>query len=216
MKNGSSKWITSEFARQNVQKFRARSSIILSSSSTILSDNSLLNVRDYELDKKTLSIFPKKKFQQPIRVIIDSQNRITPEHKIIHTKGKIWLMRLKLDKISWPSNVQQILMKENNRKIDIIFALKYLGRLKMNNIWVEAGSHLSGFLLHKKLVDEIIVYIAPKILGHKAKPMCVVQNVVSLFQALQFDFKNIRQIGPDIRIILSPKNNNNEHNFKDS
>jgi len=67
MRNGDSKWITSKQARQDVQKFRAKSSVILSSSSTILSDNPLLNVRYKELDKKTLSIFPNKIFQHPIR-----------------------------------------------------------------------------------------------------------------------------------------------------
>lgn len=206
MKNGESKWITSKYARQDVQKFRAKSSAILSSSATILADNSLLNVRYQELDKKTLSVFPNTIFRHPKRVIIDSQNRITKLHKIIKTEGDIWLMRLKLDKISWPNHVTQFLINEHKKKINILSVLKILGKLEINNVWIETGSNLSGFLLNQKLIDEIIIYIAPKILGHEAKPLCILNNKVHLFDSLQFHFKNICQIGPDIRIKLYPKN----------
>lgn len=116
MKNGESKWITSKYARQDVQKFRAKSSVILSSSATILSDDSLLNVRYKEFDKHTQSIFPKEIFQHPIRVIIDSKNRIKPSHNIIHTEGKIWLIRLKSDTHIWPDNITQIIGQEDNKK----------------------------------------------------------------------------------------------------
>ncbi len=205
MQNGESKWITSKYARQDVQKFRAKSSAILSSSTTILNDNSLLNVRYQELDKKTLSIFPKKIFQHPIRVIIDSKNRITPLHKIIYTQGKIWLMRLKSDKKLWPKNTIQVITQEHNKKINILSVLKLLGKSEINNLWIEAGSTLSGFLLNQHLIDELIIYISPKILGHEAKPLCMLYNKCRLFDSLQFHFQDVRQIGPDIRLILSPK-----------
>ncbi|MDE5285591.1 MAG: dihydrofolate reductase family protein, partial [Buchnera aphidicola] len=89
LKNGKSKWITSPYSRQDVQKFRAKSSAILSTSSTILTDNALLNVRMNEFNKKLLSCFPINIFKQPIRIIVDSQNRINTQHKIIHTPGQI-------------------------------------------------------------------------------------------------------------------------------
>lgn len=205
MQSGESKWITSKYARQDVQKFRAKSSVILTSSSTILRDNSLLNIRYKEFDKKTLSVFPKKIFQHPIRVIIDSKNRLTPSHKIFNTKGKIWLMRLKLDKRSWPENTTQIIIKEHDKKIDMLSVFKFLGKSEINNVWIEAGSTLSGFLLNKNLIDELIIYMAPKILGHKAKPLCLIYNKLKLIDSLQFKFQEIYQIGSDIRLILNPK-----------
>ncbi|ANZ22651.1 5-amino-6-(5-phosphoribosylamino)uracil reductase [Buchnera aphidicola (Diuraphis noxia)] len=207
MENGESKWITSKYARQDVQKFRAKSPVILSTSATILKDDSLLSVRYQEFDKKTLSIFPKKIFKHPIRVIIDSKNRITPSCKIFNTKGKIWLMRLKLDENKWPKNTKQIIIKEHEKKIDILSVLKFLGQSEINNVWIEAGSRLSGFLLHQHLIDELIIYIGPKILGHKAQPLCCFYNEFNLIDALQFEFKNIQTIGSDIRLILHPKNN---------
>ncbi|QCI16118.1 bifunctional diaminohydroxyphosphoribosylaminopyrimidine deaminase/5-amino-6-(5-phosphoribosylamino)uracil reductase RibD [Buchnera aphidicola (Artemisaphis artemisicola)] len=205
MKNGESKWITSKQARQDVQQFRAKSSAILTSSSTILKDNSLFSVRYEEFNKETSSIFPKKIFKHPIRVIIDSKNRIKPSHKIIQTKETIWLFRLKLDTCIWPENTSQIIVKEKNKKINILSALKLLGKLEINNLWIEAGSTLSGFLLNSNLVDELIIYIAPKILGHEAKPLCIIHNQFNLLDVLKFNFKNVCQIGSDIRIILSPK-----------
>ncbi|QCI21173.1 bifunctional diaminohydroxyphosphoribosylaminopyrimidine deaminase/5-amino-6-(5-phosphoribosylamino)uracil reductase RibD [Buchnera aphidicola (Hyperomyzus lactucae)] len=207
MKNGESKWITSKYARQDVQKFRAKSSAILSSSATILSDNSLLNVRYKEFNEETRSIFPQKIFQHPIRVIIDSKNRIKPSHKIIHTKGKIWLIRLKLDTHIWPDNTTQIIGNEDNKKINILSVLKLLGKLEINKVWIEAGSTLSGFLLNSHLIDELIIYIAPKILGHEGRPLCMIYNQLKLLDSLQFTFQNVRQIGPDIRLILSAKKN---------
>ncbi|AEO08798.1 riboflavin reductase [Buchnera aphidicola str. Ak (Acyrthosiphon kondoi)] len=205
MKNGASKWITSKYARQDVQKFRAKSSVILSSSSTILNDNPLLNVRLQEFDKKTLSIFPQKIFQHPIRVIIDSKNRVQPSHNIIKTEGKIWLIRLKSDKKMWPGNIAQIIEKEHNKKIDIFSLLKFLGRSEINNVWIEAGSTLSGFLLNAHLIDELIIYMAPKILGHEAKPLCKIYKKLKISDSLQFKFQDICNIGSDIRLILSPK-----------
>ncbi|CAL4326517.1 Riboflavin biosynthesis protein RibD, partial [5-amino-6-(5-phosphoribosylamino)uracil reductase] [Buchnera aphidicola (Brachycaudus tragopogonis)] len=207
MKNGESKWITSKYARQDVQKFRAKSSVILSSSSTVLTDNSLLNVRYKEFDKHTLSIFPKKIFQQPIRVIIDSKNRITPSHKIIQTKGKIWLIRKKLDQHVWPKNITQIIMKESSKRINVLSIFKLLGKSEINNVWIEVGSTLSGFLLNKNLIDELIIYVAPKMLGHEAKPLCMLHKKLKLVHSLKFNFHDIRKIGPDIRLTLLPKRN---------
>ncbi|AAM67989.1 bifunctional diaminohydroxyphosphoribosylaminopyrimidine deaminase/5-amino-6-(5-phosphoribosylamino)uracil reductase RibD [Buchnera aphidicola (Schizaphis graminum)] len=206
MKNGESRWITSKESREDVQKFRAKSSAILTSSATILNDDPLLNVRYKKFDKNTLSTFPKKIFQQPIRIIIDSKNRVKKSHKIIQTKEKILLMRLKLDKEIWPENTKQIIIKPYKENIDLLCVLKFLGNLEINNLWIEAGSTLSGCFLKLELIDEIIIYIAPKILGHEAKPLFIFNNQLKLFDCLKFDFKDIRQIGPDIRIKLEPKN----------
>ncbi|AYN24622.1 bifunctional diaminohydroxyphosphoribosylaminopyrimidine deaminase/5-amino-6-(5-phosphoribosylamino)uracil reductase RibD [Buchnera aphidicola (Rhopalosiphum maidis)] len=206
MKNGESQWITSKESRRDVQKFRAKSSAILTSSATILNDNPLLTVRHREFDKETLSIFPKKIFQHPIRVIIDSKNRIKKSHKIIQTKEKILLMRLKLDKEIWPENVKQTIIKPYKEKINLLSVLKFLGDSEINNLWIEAGSILSGCFIKLELVDEIIIYIAPKILGHEAKPLFMFENKLKLFDCFKFSFKDIRRIGPDIRLKLEPKN----------
>lgn len=205
MKNGVSKWITSRYSRQDVQMFRAKSSAILSSSQTILHDNAQLTVRKEEFNKKTLNKFPEKDFKHPIRIIIDSKNRITKSHKIMNTKEKILLIRLKPDNELWPENIKQIIIKPYNKKVDIISTLKFLGKLKINNLWIEAGSNLSGSLLKMKLIDEIIIYISPKILGHEAKPLFFLKNNLTLFECIKFKFLNFKKIGPDLRLILEPQ-----------
>ncbi|QCI24502.1 bifunctional diaminohydroxyphosphoribosylaminopyrimidine deaminase/5-amino-6-(5-phosphoribosylamino)uracil reductase RibD [Buchnera aphidicola (Muscaphis stroyani)] len=202
LKNGESKWITSLFSRKDVQIFRAKSSVILSSSSTILRDDPFLNVRYNLFNKKMLSTFPKKIFKHPIRVIIDSKNQITPFHKIINTKGEIWLIRIKPDNQLWPKNVTQKILKPYKNKINLVSLFKLLGKLEINNIWIEAGSTLSGSLLKLKLIDEIIIYIAPKILGHEAKPLFILPDKSNLIKCIPFNFHNICQIGPDIRLTL--------------
>ncbi|QCI25085.1 bifunctional diaminohydroxyphosphoribosylaminopyrimidine deaminase/5-amino-6-(5-phosphoribosylamino)uracil reductase RibD [Buchnera aphidicola (Rhopalosiphum padi)] len=206
MQNGESQWITSKNSREDVQKFRAKSSAILTSSTTILNDNPLLTVRHKDFNKETLSVFPKKIFQHPIRVIIDSKNRVKKSHKIIQTKEKILLMRLKLDKEIWPENIKQIIMNSHKENVDLLSVLKFLGNSEINNLWIEAGSTLSGSFLKLELIDEIIIYMAPKILGHKAKPLFIFDNKLKLFNCLKFNFKDIRRIGPDIRLKLEPKN----------
>ncbi|QIQ41463.1 MAG: 5-amino-6-(5-phosphoribosylamino)uracil reductase [Buchnera aphidicola (Aphis urticata)] len=204
MKNGESKWITSKYSRQDVQMFRAKSSAILSSSKTILRDNAKLTVRKEEFNKKTLFKFPEKDFNHPIRVIIDSRNKMRKSHPIMDTKDTILLIRLKPDNELWPKNIKQIIIKPYKNKINIISTLKFLGNIEINNLWIEAGGHLSGSLLKMKLIDEIIIYIAPKILGHEAKPLCFLKNNLKLFECIKFNLLNFKKIGPDIRLILQP------------
>lgn len=205
MKTGESKWITSQDSRQDVQVFRAKSSAILSTSKTIINDNAQLTVRKEEFNKKILSQFPEKNFKHPIRVIIDSQNRINKSHKIMNTKEKILLIRLKQDDELWPDNVKQIIIKPYKKKINVLSTLKFLGELEINTVWIEAGSKLSGALLKMKLIDEIIIYVAPKILGHEAKPLFFLKNNLKLFECIKFNFLNLKKIGPDIRLILEPQ-----------
>ncbi|CAL4325282.1 Riboflavin biosynthesis protein RibD, partial [5-amino-6-(5-phosphoribosylamino)uracil reductase] [Buchnera aphidicola (Protaphis terricola)] len=203
LKNGESKWITSKKARQDVQIFRAKSSGILSTSKSILIDNSKLTVRINEFSQKILSKFPKKDFRHPIRIIIDSKNRIKKTHQIMNTKEKIFLLRLKPDQEIWPKNIKQVIIEPYKNNINIISMFKFLGDIEMNNIWIEAGSNLSGILLKMKLIDEIIIYIAPKILGHEAKPLFKFQNNNKLIECIQYKFLDFKKIGKDIRLKLS-------------
>ncbi|CAL4324698.1 Riboflavin biosynthesis protein RibD, partial [5-amino-6-(5-phosphoribosylamino)uracil reductase] [Buchnera aphidicola (Cavariella theobaldi)] len=208
LKNGDSKWITSKYARQDVQIFRAKSSVMLSTSSTILIDDPYFTVRTEEFPKKIQSIFPYKIFQHPIRAIIDSQNRIKLSHKIIQTNGPIWLIRLKSDKKTWPKNVKEIIVPKYDDNIDILSLLKIFGQQELNKIWIESGSKFSSFLLKKGLIDEIIIYIAPKILGNQAQPLFILENIIKLSECLKWNFKDIKKIGSDIRLRLEIKKNN--------
>lgn len=109
MANGESQWITSAAARRDVQRLRAQSSAILSTSATVLADDPSLTVRWSELDSDSQRLVDEAQLRQPVRVIVDSQNRVTPQHKLIEQLGETWLMRQQADDLRWPETVTQIL-----------------------------------------------------------------------------------------------------------
>ncbi|MCX2958899.1 MAG: dihydrofolate reductase family protein, partial [Serratia symbiotica] len=96
-----SQWITSSQARQDVQRLRAQSAAILSTSATVLADDPALTVRWDELDAETQSLYPQENLRQPWRIILDSQNRVTPRHRVVQQPGATWLARLQPDKQAW-------------------------------------------------------------------------------------------------------------------
>lgn len=205
MSNGKSKWITSLESRRDVQNFRAQSSAILSTSSTILSDDPKLTVRWKELNQTNKLYLPKQKLRQPIRIIIDSNNLITPEHKIINQPGKIWLIRCQKDILNWPINVKQIVVPRHKNYISLKESFLMLGKLKINTVLVEAGASLSGAMIQSKMIDEIILYIAPRLLGNNARGLFNINNLNNLSDSPFFSFTEICQLGQDLRIKLIPK-----------
>ena len=201
LKNGISKWITSPESRKDVQYFRKKSAVILSTSKTILIDNPLLNTR-YNNNEYIISD-SNKKDKQPIRVIIDSKNKVQPFHKCITGIGTTWLARLKKDENIWPKNVKQIIIPAYKNKINLINLFSFLGNHEINNIWIEAGAVLSGSLIQLNMIDELILYIAPKLLGHHAKPLCILENYLDFKTIPTFTLKDITKIGTDVRLILT-------------
>lgn len=97
MASGESQWITSPEARQDVQRLRAQSAAILSTSATVLADDPSLTVRWDELDAETQRLYPRDNLRQPLRILLDSQNRITPQHRVVQQPGATWLARLQAD-----------------------------------------------------------------------------------------------------------------------
>ncbi|WP_343152551.1 bifunctional diaminohydroxyphosphoribosylaminopyrimidine deaminase/5-amino-6-(5-phosphoribosylamino)uracil reductase RibD [Buchnera aphidicola] len=207
LQNGKSKWITSKKSRIDVQYFRAKSNAILSTSKTILNDNPSLNIRYHEFNDKKLKKYDINKKNQPIRIIIDSKNRLTPSNKFIYTKGNIILVRLKYDNLTWPKNVKQLLVPSYKKKIDLHHLFKILGKSNINTIWIESGPSLSGALLKYKLIDELIIYIAPKLFGHHSNPLCLLDMYSEISEVPKLSFSSIQKIDSDIRIILKPNNN---------
>lgn len=199
MANGESQWITNTNARQDTHRFRALSSAILSTSTTILKDNPTLTAR-YNINQCY-----HKKYIQPIRIIIDSKNRIKPKHKVIQDRtSEVWLIRLNQDKNIFPRHVKLITFPNYNNKIDLKRLLKWLGIHEINTIWVECGAHLFSNMIKLKLIDEIILYVAPKMLGNLAHPLYHDLNNLTLKQVKKFNFTHVKKIGSDIRIKLQP------------
>ena len=202
MASGESQWITSPQARRDVQRLRAQSHAILTSSATVLADDPALTVRWDELNADTQALYPQENLRQPLRIVIDSQNRVTPQHRIVEQAGETLFARTREDERQWPENVRTLLVPEHNGRLDLVVLMMLLGKQQINSIWVEAGSTLAGALLEAGLVGELIVYIAPKLLGSDARGLCVLPGLEKLEQAPHFKFNEIRHVGPDICLHL--------------
>ncbi|PHM40002.1 bifunctional diaminohydroxyphosphoribosylaminopyrimidine deaminase/5-amino-6-uracil reductase [Xenorhabdus mauleonii] len=203
--SGESKWITSPEARQDVQALRAQCSAILSSSATVLADDPSFTVRWNELDTDTQSVYPQETLRQPIRIITDSQNRVTPQHQVIQQAGKCLLARTNKDEQEWPDNVEQILLPAHGNGVDLVLLMMQLGKRNVNSVWAECGPALAGALLSLGLVDELILYIAPKVLGDSARGLFSIPELQKLSDAPEFTLFDVQQIGPDVRLRLRPR-----------
>ncbi|VFP84084.1 Riboflavin biosynthesis protein RibD [Candidatus Erwinia haradaeae] len=204
MFNGDSQWITSLESRQDVQRLRAQSSAILSTSATILADNPKLTVRYEELDRSIRDVYPKSNLRQPIRIIIDTHHRITTAHKLIQQPGETWLIRDVGDMNVWPDTVKQLLLPYDNGRPHLRSMLEYLAEQEINSVLVEAGAEFSGALLQANLVDELIVYIAPKLIGNTGLGLCHLRGLEKLSDVPILTFTDMISLGPDIRVTLEP------------
>ncbi|MCO6536798.1 MAG: bifunctional diaminohydroxyphosphoribosylaminopyrimidine deaminase/5-amino-6-(5-phosphoribosylamino)uracil reductase RibD [Gilliamella sp.] len=204
MASGESKWITSNKAREDVQQFRAQASCILSTRATVQADNASLTVRYNELPDEIKKIYLPEKIRQPIRVIIDSQAQLTGTENIFNQPGETWIVRKK-DNLIAKQNAKLIIESSSCKQIDLSKLFALLAEKQINSVWVEAGAHLAGALIEQDLVDELIIYYAPKLLGHNALDMCILPNLQKLSLAPQFQFESIAMVGDDLRLILKRK-----------
>lgn len=204
MASGESKWITSSMAREDVQQFRAQASCILSTRATVQADNASLTVRYNELPDEIKKIYLPEKIRQPIRVIIDSQDQLMGTENIFNQPGETWVVRKK-DSFIAKQNTQLIIESSNDKLINLSKLFALLAEKQINSVWVEAGAHLAGALIEQNLVDELIIYYAPKLLGHNALDMCILPNLQKLSLAPQFQFESVIMVGDDLRVILKRK-----------
>ncbi len=205
MASGESQWITSLQARKDVQGLRAECAAILSTSATVLTDDPALTVRWDELDSKTQSVYSREYLRQPKRIIVDSQNRVTPQHRVAQRPSITWLARLRLDEKIWPKHVEQMIFPKYSAGINLTAMMLQLAKYEINSILVEAGARFSGALLRAHLVDELILYLAPKLLGDNGRVLCHLPGLEQLIHAPEFVFKEVRQVGPDLCLRLNIK-----------
>lgn len=203
LSNGESKWITGPAARADVQRFRAQAGAILSTSATVLADDPSLNIRWEELGETVQAEYPQHALRQPCRVVIDSQNRVSPTHRLVHLPGNTILARAEQGGEQWPASVKQLLVPTSgdmSGMLDLPALMAALSKQDINHIWVEAGAGLAGALLSAGLVDELIIYQAPKLMGSDSRGLVDLQGLTAMAQVPELDISDVRMVGPDIRI----------------
>jgi diaminohydroxyphosphoribosylaminopyrimidine deaminase/5-amino-6-(5-phosphoribosylamino)uracil reductase len=195
--NGASRWVTGPAARQDAQRFRARSSVVLSASGTVLADDPALNVR---LEGAS---------RQPLRVLLDTQLRVPPQARMFDREGPALVFTASRDSAAHAElarhgvQVQRV-ARAAHGGLDLEMVLRELAAREANEIWVEAGARLAGALLAARLVDELIVYLAPSLLGPAARPLVELPQIERLDERLQLQFTECQPIGPDLRLTAVP------------
>lgn len=213
--NGTSKWITGTAARADVQILRAGSCAVITGIGTVLADNPSLNVRPDELDLTALSREYNKSAlaRQPLRVVLDSQLRTPGAAKIIAAAGlmKIYTAEAGGDVRLFPDNVEIITVpklttaKAVEASVSLRTVLKSLAcDYACNEVLVEAGPTLSAAFVGSGLVDELVVYIAPRLLGSDGKALLELRGIQSLTDSIDFKVEDLAQVGEDIRVRLIP------------
>jgi diaminohydroxyphosphoribosylaminopyrimidine deaminase / 5-amino-6-(5-phosphoribosylamino)uracil reductase len=210
LSDGSSQWITSELARNDGHAWRAQACAILTGIGTVRDDNPRLNVRAVKTSR------------QPLKVLLDSAFEVDPSAKIfdagpvivvvavdlIAHAQKVALLQAKgAEIVSQFSRLAgdngnsqaQIVLKDGRPKTNLTAVLAMLNERGLSEIHVEAGSKLNGSLLREGLVDELLLYVAPSLIG-AGQPFADLAQVASLDQKHEFEFIDVTQIGDDLRL----------------
>jgi diaminohydroxyphosphoribosylaminopyrimidine deaminase/5-amino-6-(5-phosphoribosylamino)uracil reductase len=200
MASGESQWITGEAARADVQRLRARSSVILTGIDTVVHDDPSLNVR---MTGEQLGIAGD--VNQPQRVVLDSQLRFPPSARMLSLAGKTTV--LTTQQADQKLDCDVVRLDEVDGKLDLDSVMSWLSGQQANEVHVEAGATLCGALLQRKLVDEMVVYMAPHIMGSDARGLFDLPGIVNMTDRIRLDIRDVRFIGEDLRIIAVPASN---------
>ncbi len=213
--NGESKWITGSLARADVQKGRATSCAILSTASTVIADNPSLNVRPVELESDLAKEFEYR--GKPLkRFIIDSKNRLnTLSYKIFQDAENTFILnaevnsmltqnKSKVESTTYTPHQVQIESNEVNGQtsLNLINMLEQIATFEINHLWVEAGSSLASALIDADLVNRLILYQAPKILGANALQMLNTSQLQKLDDCKQGIITSVEKIGSDTKTTI--------------
>lgn len=196
--NGKSQWISSAESRSDVQLMRAQAHAILSTATTVLADNARLTVR-----AEGLAIPPLDggSVRQPIRVILDRCLKLTGQELLFSQNGPIVLVHDKQFKPTFEHpQVRFIALGADESGLNLNELMPVLAAEHINDLWVEAGAVLAGSLWQAGLVDELIVYQAPVLLGDKAKAMLQLPNYSELCEAQHFVWNSVETLGPDLKL----------------
>jgi diaminohydroxyphosphoribosylaminopyrimidine deaminase/5-amino-6-(5-phosphoribosylamino)uracil reductase len=206
MADGKSQWITSADARSDVQRLRAQSGAIISGADTVIMDNASLTLRVAELhldNAQDIVALP------PLRVLLDSRQRVNVDATFFQISSPILLVHA-LDQSTkqypdWVEVVSIPSLEKNGaeKKIDLQKLIRLLAAKQINEVLIEAGATLAGSFLLAGLIDEFIIYMAPKLMGNLARPL-VELPLNELSSAVDLQIVDVRAVGKDWRIVARP------------
>ncbi|MEL7310458.1 MAG: bifunctional diaminohydroxyphosphoribosylaminopyrimidine deaminase/5-amino-6-(5-phosphoribosylamino)uracil reductase RibD [Pseudomonadota bacterium] len=195
MASGESQWITGPQARSDAHRLRARACAILTGVGTVLADDPMMTARSESVTR------------QPLRVIADSQWRTPPNAKILLTDGDALVVGtgpcensdLEQGATCWSVPEAQ------DRRVDLRALLERLAASGINELMVEAGATLSGALLNMALVDRLVIYMAPMLLGSETRRVIETPDWLTLASGRRFAVEDVRTVGEDLRLQMTPR-----------
>lgn len=205
MASGESQWITGSEARHDVQRLRAQADAILTGSATVVDDNPSLNVRlspaDLGIENNQIEYL-----KQPLRVILDTHLKTQNSTKMLGLAGDtlIYTCNDETQKIQMLTAAGAEIKVLNKDQISLTDVLTDLASREINQVHVEAGATLCGALLAEQYVDEIVIYMAPTILGGDAKSLFNLPQLQTMKDKVNLEIKDIRAVGNDWRITAIP------------
>jgi diaminohydroxyphosphoribosylaminopyrimidine deaminase/5-amino-6-(5-phosphoribosylamino)uracil reductase len=192
LNNGKSRWITGEQARRDGHHWRARACAVLTGAGTVREDDPQLTVREVPTSR------------QPLRVVVDSKLETPPTAKIFEGGG-VLVAAAREDKARIAAleakGAEVIVMPNPAGKVELEDLFRELARREVNEVHVEAGFRLNGSLVREGQVDELLVYLAPSLIGDKALGMFELPELTDLTGARKIRVSDVRTIGPDIRVM---------------
>ena len=202
--NGESQWITSSAARADGHAWRARACAVLTGIGTVLADNPRLDVRDVATPR------------QPHVVVVDSQLQTPPDARLLIAGRACYIYCAAPNDTAFQARKQAlesqgavvVELPNAHNKVDLSAMLADLASRGVNELHVEAGTKLNGSFIREGLVDEMLVYLAPCMLG-EGLAMAHFGPLTQLDQGLSLDFKSVEKIGPDVRILARVKGRDN-------
>lgn len=195
LNNGKSQWITSDPARQDVQRWRAQSCAIMTGIGTVLADNPSMTVR---LPNTT---------RQPLRVIVDGHLQTSADANLLqHGQTLIAYASDPNHQVGSlnAAGADCLHLPDANARVDLKALLVNLAQRGINEVLLEAGQGLNGAFLQAGLIDEFIFYYAPKLMGTDAKGMFAMPAFTEMQQAIDLQIVDVRQVGADIRVRAKP------------
>lgn len=198
MASGESQWITGAAARADVQRMRASSGAIMTGIGTVLADDPSLTVRDEAIDAGGL---------QPVRVVLDSQLKTPPKARMLSAPGssRIYCIDDKNRAVLETANADVRVVSARKGRPDIAAVLADLAQCEINDVLVEAGATLSGALLASGLVDELVIFQAPHIMGSNTHGMFTTPEWLQLNDRASLEIIGMNKVGDDIKIVARPR-----------
>jgi diaminohydroxyphosphoribosylaminopyrimidine deaminase/5-amino-6-(5-phosphoribosylamino)uracil reductase len=192
--SGQSKWITSEEARADVQLWRARSGALLTGSGTVDADDPQLDARVPEPDD----------FVPPLRVVLDSRGRLDSHARVLLGAAGTLAVHAVDIVPKYADGIDALAVPRRGGGLDLRAVLAQLAQREVNEVQVEAGATLCGALLEAGLVDELLLYVAPVLLGERGRPLFGGLMIADMADRIGFRLLEAERVGPDLRLLLRP------------